>query len=337
MKFRFNYKKSLLVLFLLCGFTAAASAQDDVVKVETTLVRLNVGVVDSKGNVITTLNKDNFAVYEDNVKQNITRFEPVSAPFSIVMLLDVSGSTKGFRQQMAQAANRFTDALSPEDRVAVIAFSEKTEVLTEFTTNQKNIKYAISLVGTSGKVGKTMLYKALDESLKKLRRETNRRKAIVVLTDGIDTDAEAADRQVAGNSRSAEQAESLIKPEQNQFLSEVLDTADKQGVTIYPLALPSGDPSRLPDPMPFQVARYKAARERLQLLANRTGGQLNAINRLDEMSRLYAIVAADLRTLYSIEYEPAGDRPRDGKWRSIKLEVNRPELIVRTRPGYYAR
>lgn len=337
MLFRFDYKKSVLALFLLLGFAFAASAQDDVVKVETTLVRLNVGVVDTKGNVITNLNKDSFAVYEDNVKQNITRFEPVSAPFSIVMLLDVSGSTKSFRQQMAQAANRFTDALSPQDRVSVMTFNEKPELLTDFTTNQKDIKYAVSLVGTSGKAGKTMLYKALDEALKKLRKETSRRKAIVVLTDGIDTELESEDRKIAGNSQNAEEAANLIKPEQNLILSQILDTADRQGVTIYPLALPSGDPARLPDPMPFQVARYKAARERLQILANRTGGQLNAINRLDEMSRLYAVVAADLRTLYSIEYEPATTRPRDGKWRVIKLEVNRPELIVRTRPGYYAR
>jgi Ca-activated chloride channel homolog len=337
MNFRLYFNQSISALFLLVCLAAASFAQEDVVRVETTLVRLNVGVVDSKGNVITNLNKNSFTVYEDDVKQNITRFEPVTAPFSIVMLLDVSGSTKGFRQQMSQAANRFTDALSTEDRVAVMTFSDKPEVLTEFTTNQKDIKYAISLVGSSGKAGRTMLYKAIDEALKKLAKEGNRRKAIVVLTDGIDTELEAADRRLAGNSKTAEEGASLIKPEENPVLSMLLDNADRQGVTIYPLALPSGDPARLPDPLPFQVVRYKAARERLQIMANRTGGQLNAINRLEEMSRLYAIVAADLRRLYSIEYEPPSNRPRDGKWRVIKLEVDRPELIARTRPGYYAR
>lgn len=337
MKNCFDYKKSFIALFLLLVFGGVSFAQDDVVKVDTTIVRLNVGVVDAKGNVITNLNKDSFAVFEDDVKQNISRFEPVTAPFSVVMLFDVSGSTKSFRQQMAQAANRFTDALSAEDRVAVMTFNEKYELLTDFTTNQKNIKYAINLVGTSGKAGSTKLYKALDEALKKLRREGNRRKAIVVLTDGVDTEFESEDRKVAGNSTNAEEAAKLIKADRNPFLAKILDTADNQGVTIYPLALPSGDPNRLPDPMPFQVARYKAARERLQLLANRTGGQLNVMNRLDEMSRLYAVVAADLRTLYSIEYEPAIEKTRDGKWRAIKLEINRPELVVRTRPGYYAR
>jgi Ca-activated chloride channel homolog len=322
---------------LLCVFSFVAKAQDEPIRVDATLVRLNIGVVDARGNAVTTLNKENFSVYEDDVKQDILRFETTSAPFSVVMLLDVSGSTKSFRQLMSQAANRFVDVLSPNDRVAVITFNEKTEVLTDFTTNQKDIRYAVRLVGENGKGGSTMLYKALNQALQKLSKETSRRKAVVVLTDGIDTELEAADRRVAGNSPSAEEAVKLLSAKQNPQLRDVLDVADRQGVTVYPLALPSGDPAKLADPLPFQVARYAAARERLNLLANRTGGRLNAINRLDEMSRLYAAVAADLRTLYSVEYESSSERPRDGKWRAIRLETDRPELVVRTRPGYFAR
>jgi VWFA-related protein len=81
---------------------------------------------------------------------------------------------------------------------------------------------------------------------------------------------------------------------------------------------------------------FKAARARLQLVADRTGGTLNAINRLDDMAKLYALVAADLRTLYSIEYQPTNEK-RDGKWRQIKVDVGDPELISRTRQGYFAR
>jgi len=75
----------------------------------------------------------------------------------------------------------------------------------------------------------------------------------------------------------------------------------------------------------------------LESVANRTGGRLTEINRLDQMSRLYAEVAANLRTLYTASYQARGDRPRDGKWHEIKVEVLNPELIARTRPGYYAR
>jgi VWFA-related protein len=81
---------------------------------------------------------------------------------------------------------------------------------------------------------------------------------------------------------------------------------------------------------------YSAARARLQILADRTGGTLNAINHLEDMGRLYASVAADLRALYTVEYAPT-DTKRDGKWRAIKIEVNRAELISRTRPGYFAK
>jgi len=117
----------------------------------------------------------------------------------------------------------------------------------------------------------------------------------------------------------------------------VLNTADRLGVTIYPLALPSGDPKRLPLPGPDITGIYSAARTRLESLAKRTGGRLTDIHRLDQMARLYAEVAADLRTLYTVAYQAPADRPRDGKWHEIRVEVVHPELIARTRPGYYAR
>ena len=107
-------------------------------------------------------------------------------------------------------------------------------------------------------------------------------------------------------------------------------------MTIYPLALPTGDPARLADPTPRQVEMFRVARSRLKFIADRTGGTLNTIQRLEEMGRLYAEVAADLRTLYTIEYAPT-NIARDGKWREIRVEVNEPGLISRTRQGYFAR
>jgi VWFA-related protein len=324
------------IFLLTIAATLSFAQEPDVLKIDATLVRLNVGVVDKQGRSITNLSRNDFTIYEDDVKQDISRFAPTTAPFSLVILLDTSGSTRSFRQQMAQAAMRFTDALSPEDRVAVIAFNSKPEVLTDFTTNQKNIKYAISLVQSNGRSGETKLYQALEFAMQRLQRESNRRKGIVVLTDGIDTELENDDRRAANDATNTETALASIKPETNAKLIKVLDAADKQGVTVYPLALPSGDPKRLPDPLPFTVARYTAARERLQIIADRTGGSLNAINRLEDMGRLYASVAAELRTLYSVEYQPSNDR-RSGVWRKIRIEVNRPELLAKTRPGYFAK
>lgn len=335
-------KHFVLIFIILLASNLAARAQqrdDDPISVESTLVRLNVGVVDAQGNPITNLNQQNFRVYENDVEQKIVRFEPSAAPFSLVMLLDISGSTKSIRQLMSQAAARFVDTLSPQDRIAVVTFNDKTDTLVDFTTNRQNVVYAISLVQSQKKGGNTMLYKALGFSLDKLKKEGARRKAIIVLTDGVDTELESDDRRIVSgaNATTNETAVASIKADQNPKLAAVLDTADKQGVTIYPLALPSGDPKRIADPTPFQVAKYTAARERLQILANRTGASLNAINRLEDMSRLYVAVAAELRTLYSVEYEPPPTGKRDGKWRTVRIEVNRPELTAKTRPGYYAK
>ena len=328
------FSSKLFVLFALILFGSfCIYAQDEPpIRVDTSIVRLNVGVVDQKGRPITTLGKGSFDLYEDGIKQEITRFEPSEAPFSVAILLDMSGSTLSFRQVIKMSAARFIDALSPNDRVAVIEFYDKINLLNDFTTKRESIINSISVANGRGK---TQLYKAMDFALDKLSKEKSRRKAIIVLTDGIDSAVQDKDRDALQNLKD-DQLATAIKPEANDALNHVLNRADAQGVTIYPLDLPTGDPNRLAEPTPRQVAMYKAARDRLQIIANRTGGTLNTINRLEEMGRLYAEVAADLRTLYTVEYSSTNDK-RDGKWRAIKIGVKNAEVISRTRPGYYAR
>lgn len=328
-----RFSKVITLFFLLISsFLSAAAQEDEVIKVESSIVRLNVGVVDQKGRPITSLSQGNFTVYEDGVKQNIISFEPTVTAFSVVMILDMSGSTLGFRETIRQSAFRFVDALAPEDRVAVIEFYDKVNLRNDFTIDRKKI--ANSIASANGR-GKTQLYKALDVALEKLAKEGKRRKAIIVLTDGVDTSVRDDDRNYLEKYKGAEIA-AAIKPETSEILNRILNKSDAQGVTIYPLALPTGDPFKLADPTPMQIAMFSAARNRLEILANRTGGTLNTINRLEEMGRLYAAVAADVRALYTVEYQPMNSK-RDGKWREIKIEVNNPELISKTRPGYYAK
>ena len=320
----------LAVIFI--GFLSVTAQDDETIRVDSSIVRLNVGVVDQRGHPITSLNKSNFEIYEDGVKQQITRFDPSEAPFSVVIMLDMSGSTLGFRQVIRQSAFRFIDALSANDRVAVVEFYDKINLRNDFTTNRNTI--VNSLTVANGR-GKTYLYKALDFALDKLAKEKSRRKAIIVLTDGVDTNIQDKDRETLEPLKD-NQIATAIKPETNDLLNRVLNRSDAQGVTIYPLALPTGDPDKLADPTPRQVAMFKAARVRLQIVADRTGGTLNTINHLEDMGRLYARVAADLRTLYTIEYQPVNDK-RDGKWRAVRIDVKNPELISRTRQGYFAK
>ncbi|MEJ7702046.1 MAG: VWA domain-containing protein [Pyrinomonadaceae bacterium] len=328
-----NFQKIfLLFLYILIGVSVIAAQEDDIIKVDSSIVRLNVGVVDSKGQPITNLSKADFALYEDGVKQEISSFEPTVAPFSVVLILDMSGSTLGFREVIRQSAIRFIDALSPEDRVAVVEFYDKVNFLNDFTTKRKTILDSINVANGRGK---TQLYKSLDTALGKLSKEGKRRKAIIVLTDGVDSALRDTDRAFLAKFNEKE-IPNALQPETNDVLIRILNKSDSQGVTIYPLALPTGDPAKLADPTPIQTAMFSASRARLKILADRTGGTLHKINRLEEMGRLYATVAADLRALYTVEYQPVNTR-RDGKWRAIKIEVNKSELISRTRPGYFAK
>jgi len=329
------FEKILFFAFLAVVSVIPLRAQDpdDVIRTETSLVQLNIGVVDKQGRAITSLTRNDFAIYEDGVKQSIQHFEPVEAPFSLVLMLDMSGSTVNFRQQLKLASQRFLDALAPEDRVAVIQFNKDVKSLSGFSTDRRKTAYAIEIASGAGE---THFYEALKYSLKELEKEGQRRKAIVVLTDGLDTRLRNTDRATLSKAQTDEEALATIQPQSSTDLNSVLNSADRLGVTIYPLALPSGDPKRLPLQTPNIVGIYAAARARLQSLADRTGGRLNEINRLEYMAQLYREVAASLRTLYTVAYQAKGDRLR-GKWHEIKVEVANTDLTARTRPGYYAR
>src|SRR5205085_2552233 len=154
----------------------------------------------------------------------------------------------------------FLDALGPEDRVSVVTFhgakkqgkEDKIETLAPFTTDRRKMAQAIAL---SEGQGETNLYKALQYSLRELAKEGKRRKAIVVLTDGVDTELDRQDRTVTSNAATNEEAIAALKqPEASPIVNAVLNAADRQGVTIYPMALPSGAPKKFEPLTPPQAA-----------------------------------------------------------------------------------
>src|ERR1700741_1754855 len=335
MQYQKSFYQILFFALLAIVTTGPVHAQDpdDVIRTETSLVQLNIGVVDKQGPAIPSLKRNDFAIYEDGVKQTIQHFQPVDAPFSLVLMLDMSGSTVNFRQQLKLATQRFLDALAPDDRVAVIQFNKDVKSLSGFSTDRRKTAYAIEIANGAGE---THFYGALKYALRELEKEGQRRKAIVVLTDGLDTQLRNTDRATLSKVQTDEEALATVQPQSSSDLNNVLTAADRLCVTIYPLALPSGDPNRLPLQTPNIVGIYAAARARLQALADRTGGRLNEINRLEYMAQLYREVAASLRTLYTVAYQAKGDRPR-GKWHEIKVEVTNSDLTARTKPGYFAR
>ena len=146
-----NVRAFTAALFGVLFFSTAGLAQvDDPVSVDSAIVRVNIGVVDQRGRPITSLGRPNFSVFEDGVKQDISHFELSSAPFSVVMMLDMSGSTKSFRQNIALSAARFMDALAPEDRIAVVEFYDKINVLNDFTSDRARIAHSIRVANGTG-------------------------------------------------------------------------------------------------------------------------------------------------------------------------------------------
>src|SRR4026207_1537525 len=167
MRYAKPFYQAVLLTFL--GFLALVPARaqdvDDVIRTETSLIQLNIGVVDKQGRAITSLTRDDFAVYEDGVKQSIQLFEPVDAPFSLVLMLDMSGSTINFRQQLKLASQRFLDALAPGDRVAVSQVNKDVKSRTGFSTDRAKTYYAIEIANGAGE---THFYDALKYALKEL-------------------------------------------------------------------------------------------------------------------------------------------------------------------------
>src|SRR5438552_4888167 len=153
-------------VLLIVAVGVSAQQPDEVIKTDTSLVQLNVGVVDRQGHAITSLSRNDFTVYEDGVLRPIAVFEPTEAPFSLVMLLDMSGSTINFRQQIQQAALRFLDALTTEDRVAVVEFNGKgVKSQLGFSTDRYRVAYEIKFTFEAMTRGDTPLYDALKYSL----------------------------------------------------------------------------------------------------------------------------------------------------------------------------
>src|SRR5690242_18390242 len=207
MRYQKLIKPLLFIAFLTTLAAPVAAQNDEVIRTETSLVQLNIGVVDKQGRAVTSLTQKDFVVYEDGVKQSIQHFEPVDAPFSLVLMLDMSGSTLNFRQQLKLASQRFLDALAPEDRVAVIQFNKDVKSLSGFSVNRGKTYYAIEIANGAGE---THFYDALKYALKELEKEGPKRRKAIVLTDGLDTRLRNADRSTLSKAETNEQALAMI-------------------------------------------------------------------------------------------------------------------------------
>jgi Ca-activated chloride channel family protein len=286
----------------LCLNAIVVVAQDDdVIRVNTDLVVLNVTVTNKDGHYVKGLKPSDFKVYEDGVevKPNmIASFSLQESPYAAVVLLDSSGSMEARFSLARSAAIRFLDGLRPEDVAAVYRFDSKVERVQEFSGGRDLAPMAYAIRAK----GMTTLNDAIVEASKTLADRTEVRKAIVVLSDGMDTFSKASS-------------------------DKAVESALAIGASIYAVDMSS-----------LEVAGTSGRQSAASLrgFAEKTGGRFVATPGGPALRDAFTGIAEELGQQYTISYRPVNQK-RDGKWRALEVKlVGHDEATVRTRKGYRA-
>lgn len=269
------------------------------------LVALTVAVVDHDKRFVRGLNADDFAVFEDGVRQDLSFFAASDVPLDLVLLIDGSASMSDKVKTMHEAALGFLRTLRPGDRAAVISFNDGVQVRQALTGDLGRLEAAVRSTDAHGATGlNNAIYVALKEFGRGAKQSGDvRRQAIAVLSDGEDTC-------------------SLIS------FDDVLQEAKKAAVGIYTISLRSRTESGRGT---FSTALYS-----MKTLAQETGAQAFVPASINELSSVYSSIADELDHQYALGYSPRNTRA-DGRFRRVVVQVvSRPELRLRTRSGYFA-
>src|SRR6266404_2722397 len=302
---------------------------EDIVQINTALVSVPFSVMDKNGRYIPHLRQEDFRIYEDGVEQQIAHFSAVEKPFTIALLLDASGSTRLRFKDIQAAAIAFIDQLRPDDRVMVISFGDRVEVLTEATGNREVLRSAI-LQAASG--NGTHLYDAVDFVInQRLNHRIPGRKAAILFTDGVDNVSRRA--TYASNLHDAEEAEALIYPVQYDTFAEETTVAAVPGILAD--RSPTGIVTRrtIVYPPGFGPKNYERAGAYLRELARKTGARYYHADDLRTLAEAFSSIAEELRGQYSLGYYPKM-LGQAGQRRQLRVKVNRRDLIVHARRSY---
>lgn len=275
------------------------------------MVSLNAAVYNENGRPMTGLGAGDFSVVEDGVPQEIAFASTEEAPFNLVLLLDLSGSTRQDREDMKAAALRFLDIARPNDRVAVYALANnRFHVVSPLTNDREELRRLIPALPQVS--GGTPLYDALVLSYaEELAKHEGERNALIVISDGVDN-------QLYGS----------LTPSKVDF-DNLRRAARQFDALIYPILLNAAEPGSR------TTGWARRARERMEQLAADTGGRLFPARSLQELEPVYPLVESELRAVYALGYYPQ-EQKLDGTWHSVEIKVNRPGAQVRSREGYIA-
>ena len=269
------------------------------------MVSLNVTVTNQSDQFVKNLEGTDFFIFEDGIKQDVTFFNRTQEPVAVSLLLDSSASMEDNLATLQAAAVNFVQRLQPMDIAQVIDFDSRVEILQTFTDKKENLKAAILQIASGGS---TSLHNAIYLALKELGKvqvfEDNeiRRQALVVFSDGEDTS-------------------SLISFE------ELLELSKRSETAVYTISLRSCSKPR--------TRGFDEAEFLMRQLAQETGGQIFFANSVNDLVSLYAEIADELSSQYTLGYV-SKNPVRDGTWRNIVVQVNQKDMTPRTKRGYYA-
>jgi Ca-activated chloride channel homolog len=290
---------------------------NDIVRVSTDLITVPAEVMDRTGRYIGNLRKDDFRIFENGVEQELAYFASVEQPFTVALLLDVSGSTQSQLQAIRTAANAFIQGLRPNDRLLLISFDGKINVLTEAVTLAELRKKKLRLDALNDG---TLLYETIDFVLNQRLAGIQGRKAVVLLTDGVDGGSRKA--LFKKNIRDATEANATIYtvryntlPQLPQRLSQIANPKARAHVEER------------------MRKEYLVAANYLQSLTDKTGGRLYNADSLVEVPQMFQTITDELGRQYSLGYYPKG-HANPGDKRDIRVRLRLSNLVVKARESY---
>ena len=292
---------AIALMFLVFAAPLAGRQGGFTLKVDVSLIPVDVAVYDSQGNTVKTLTSDDFVLYEDGTPQEIRHFETVDAPYKILLLFDTSGSTRNQLGFMMDAANRVLQTLRRDDQVAIASFTVGVTKLLDWRTRLGSSQQVAIPPGRGG----TDLFGALEWTVRELNGISGR-KGVLVLTDGLDG--------------------SLTTPNERAAFQQARTAVEHVSAPFYFVAVPGAAPEAI----------LTRARQRMSELADRSGGRVIYPTTIADVASLFERIARELGSSYSMAYETS--RPqKDGTYRRIDVRLKPPGLRVsQSRTGYYA-
>lgn len=308
------------------------TVEGDVIRFDTALVTVPVTVLDRNGRYVPQLRREDFRLYENGEEQKIAYFGTTDSPFSVVLLIDTSGSTQLRLDDIQDAAINFVGKLKPSDSVMVMSFDDRIKVECKATTDRNVITKAIRHTRTGGG---TRLYDAVEDILKKQLKTISGRKAVVLFTDGVDTTSYRASYDTT--MRLAEESDAPI-------YSVDYDTSGFGTGGVHAPGLPSGRGGIFGIPLPrpgipgtttggTNPGDYRRAVAYLKALSNTTGGRFYSGDSLFGIAQAFTWIAEELGRQYSLGYYPA-KTGKDGERRQIKVKTTEGDLVVKARDSY---